>query len=114
MFFFTCGKNCAIFPHLRNTGKFSDSEENQYSIQNYVNHKSVDVVYGVFCEICNKIIYVEETGDTLYQRHLLSLSLISRKAEDPVVNHIYTNFIMNIFPCLYGKIFTKNKFYRKK
>jgi hypothetical protein len=51
-------------------------------------------------EICNKIIYVEETGDTLYQRHLLSLSLISRKAEDPVVNHIYTNFIiqLNIFP----------------
>ena len=31
-----CGKNCAIFPHLRNTSKFSDSEENEYSIQNYV------------------------------------------------------------------------------
>ena len=38
-----------------------------------------------------KIVYVGETGDTLYQRHLLNLSLIRRQANDPVALHFCTN-----------------------
>jgi hypothetical protein len=37
------------------------------------------VVYALFCKHCDKFIYVGETGDTLYQRHLLNLSLIRRQ-----------------------------------
>jgi hypothetical protein len=45
------------------------------------------VVYALFCKHCDKFIYVEETGDTLYQRHFLNLSLIRRQKPDPITIH---------------------------
>ena len=36
---------------------------------------------------CDKFIYVGEIGDTLYQRHLLNLSLIRRQKPDPIAIH---------------------------
>ena len=44
-------------------------------------------MYALFCKQCQKFIYVGETGDTLYQRHLLNLSLIRRQKSDPVAVH---------------------------
>ena len=40
----------------------------------YVDCKSSNVVYAVICERCRAYVYVEETGDMLYQRHLLNLA----------------------------------------
>jgi hypothetical protein len=45
------------------------------------------VVYALFCKHCDKFIYVGETRDTLYQRHLLNLSLIGRQKPDPIAIH---------------------------
>lgn len=45
----------------------------------------------MFCKKCNKIVYVGETGVTLYQRHVLNLSLIRRETNDPVAMHFYTD-----------------------
>ena len=39
------------------------------------------------CKHCDKFIYVGETGDTLYQRHLFNLSLIRRQKHDPIAIH---------------------------
>jgi len=105
-----CSKNYALCPHLHNTSKFSDSKGN---VRNYVNCKSVNVVYGVLCEICNKNIYVGETGDALYQRHLLNLSLIRRKADDPVAHHFCTNnHAVEHFSVIGLVKLYQNKFYR--
>jgi hypothetical protein len=46
-----------------------------------------NVVYALFCKHCDTFIYVEETGNTLYQRHLLNLSLIRRQKPDPIAIH---------------------------
>ena len=46
-----------------------------------------NVVYALFCKHCDKFIYVGETGDTLYQRHLLNLSLLRRQKPDPIAIH---------------------------
>jgi hypothetical protein len=35
----------------------------------------------------DKFIYVGETGDTLYERHLLNFSLIRRQKPDPIAIH---------------------------
>ena len=48
---------------------------------------NIGVVYALFCKHCDKSIYVGETGDTLYQRHLLNLSLIRRQKSDPIAIH---------------------------
>lgn len=45
----------------------------------------------MFCKLCNKTAYVGKTGMTLYQRHVLNLSLIMRESNDPVAMHFYTN-----------------------
>jgi len=45
-----------------------------YTVRNSVDCKSSNVVYAVFCERCRAYVYIGETGDTLYQRHLLNLS----------------------------------------
>ena len=66
------------------------------------------------CEICNKIIYVGETGDILYQRHLLNLSLIRRKVDDSVTNHFYTNNHTVDFCDWIGKTLPKRILQEKK
>jgi hypothetical protein len=45
------------------------------------------VVYALFCKHCDKFIYVAATGDILYQRHLLNVSLIKRQKPDPIKIH---------------------------
>ena len=45
---------------------------------------------AIFCKRCDRYVYVGETGDKLYQRQLLNLSLIIRKQDDPVAKHFFT------------------------
>lgn len=46
---------------------------------------------GCFVKGVKKIVYVWETGLTLYQSHVLNLSLIRRETNDPMTMHFYTN-----------------------
>ncbi|KAH3709978.1 hypothetical protein DPMN_069444 [Dreissena polymorpha] len=64
--------------------KFSDTTGKNYNVRNDVTCKSTNVIYDVHCERW-------ETGDTLYQRHLLNLSGIRTRHNDPVAKHFYTN-----------------------
>lgn len=82
-----CRKSCALCPYLQDTNIFRDNNGTVYHVRNYVNCKSSNVVYAIFCKKCDKFVYVGETGDTLYQRQLLNFSLIRRKKEDPVALH---------------------------
>ena len=76
----TCGaKKCAICPYVLEATTFIDPQGNSFNVRNEVNCKSNNVVYAVHCLRCRKFIYVGETGDTLYQRHLLNLSRIRNK-----------------------------------
>ena len=46
------------------------------------------MVYGIYCELCKKIVYVGETGNSIYTRHQLNLSRIrTGRNSDPVVTH---------------------------
>ena len=82
-----CNKKCAICPYVRDTETFSGFDWEQYNVKNYVNCTTAIVLYALFCKHCDRFIYVGETGDTLYQRHLLNLSLIKRQKPDPVAVH---------------------------
>ena len=82
-----CERNCAICPYVRNTETFSGYDGKEYSVKNYINCTTANVVYALFCKHCDQFIYVGETGDTLYQQHLLNLSLIKRQKPDPVALH---------------------------
>jgi hypothetical protein len=68
---------------------FPNFEGKTFNVKNYFNCTTANEVYALFCKHCDKCIYVGETGDTLYQRHLLNLSLIRRQKPDPIA--IYFN-----------------------
>lgn len=82
-----CGRNCAICPYVRNTQFFGNYEGKTFGVKNCINCTTANVVYALFCKSCDCFIYVGETSDTLYQRHLLNLSLIRRQKPDPVALH---------------------------
>jgi hypothetical protein len=72
---------------IRNTPTFTYFEGKTFNVDNYINCTTANVVYALFCKHCDKFIYVGETRDTLYQRHLLNLSLIGRQKPDPIAIH---------------------------
>ena len=86
-----CGKNCALCPYIHETNRFAGPDGKEYTIRNYINCKSTNVIYAIFCKRCQKYVYVGETGDTLYQRQLLNLSMIRRRRDDPVAKHFFEN-----------------------
>ena len=45
----------------------------------------------MYCKKCHSFVYVGETGNTLYQRHLLNFSRIRTRHSDLVADHFYTN-----------------------
>ena len=51
------------------------------------NCKMNNAVYGVFCEECDKIVYVGETGTTLYERIQNHLSSVRKNLKQPVPSH---------------------------
>jgi len=70
-----CGaQRCAICPYMIDADSFEDAASKKYTVRNSVDCKSSTVVYAVFCERCQAYVYVGETGDTLYQRHLLNFA----------------------------------------
>jgi hypothetical protein len=110
-----CGaKKCAICKYILKTDHFNDDNGNVYQIKNYINCKSCNVVYGIFCKICDRIVYVGETGGSLYQRHVLNLSLIRRECNDPVAIHFNSEChnVNNYSIVGIEKLF-KNDIYRK-
>ena len=83
-----CGQSCALCSHVIKTDNFTDNDGNEYKIQGNINCKTVGVIYNIICSHCNKLMYVGQTGDSLYQRMLLNFSKIrTGKTDDPVAKH---------------------------
>ena len=82
-----CGKNCAICKHIIVGSTFNDNTGKEYNTIGEINCKTTNVIYGIRCMKCSKLVYVGETGGTLYQRMLLNLSRMRTKAPDPIANH---------------------------
>ena len=87
-----CGaKRCAVCPYVISADTFTSAEGITYKVRNQITCTSTNVVYALYCKRCKQYVYVGETGDTLYQRHLLNLSRIRTKHSDPVAQHFTTD-----------------------
>ena len=68
---FQCDKKkCALCPHIKQGEKFQDNEGTEYSTKGKICCTTVNLVYGVFCSRCSKLVYIGETMTTLYKRHI--------------------------------------------
>jgi hypothetical protein len=83
-------KKCAIRPYVIEADTFIGVNgaliRNQAKVRNQITCWSTNVVYAVYCKRCGRYIYVGETGDTLYQRHL-NLSRTRTKYNGPLAAH---------------------------
>ena len=87
-----CGKECVICKRM-----YADSdlvagaqEEHVTTYDRTIGCRSVNVVYGIWCDVCKYVCYVGETGDCLYtrvQNHLSSIRAVNPAIELPVRSH---------------------------
>ena len=87
----TCGKNCVICKHMSDKLSHVSTTGKQFVFKDKINCKTSNVVYGIHCKVCDKIIYVGETGTTIYERFQNHLSSVRRKKEDPISQHFSTD-----------------------
>ena len=62
-----CGGNCVIC-QIFYEGERIPEVEGLIHYDRTVGCKTSNLVYGVWCAKCNKIVYVGQTGDTIYKR----------------------------------------------
>ena len=52
-----------------------------------INCKTTNIVYGIKCKECKKLLYVGETGNKIYERFQNHTSSIRKRANNPVADH---------------------------
>ena len=82
-----CGKSCAICKHMHETNSIKVKEAKNMVFLDRIDCKTRNVIYGIMCEQCNKVVYVGETGTMLYQRFANHISSIRRGIDEPIANH---------------------------
>ena len=79
---------CVICKHFYTQKECRSPGGKQFTFHNNVGCKTSNVVYGIYCAKCNKIVYIGETGVTIYERFQNHLSSIrNNKNHEPVARH---------------------------
>ena len=83
-----CGNNCVIC-RVFYEGEAVPGVGGQLHYDKTIGCKTTNLVYGVWCVQCRKVVYVGQTGDTVYQRTQNHLSSIrcNREGRIPVSKH---------------------------
>ena len=66
--------------HMKVSPHFEDQTNNSYSTKGKINCLTENVVYGIFCVRCQKLLYVGETMNSLYTRHVNNFSRIRNES----------------------------------
>ena len=82
-----CKKKCIICRHFKTGTKHKSIDGKIYTFSDHIDCKTYNVIYGIFCKKCDAIIYVGETGCTIYERFQNHLSAIKREKDEPVATH---------------------------
>ena len=88
-----CGKGCVICKRVYSGNGLIMGDNKECYYDRSIGCKSHNVVYGIWCAGCQKVIYVGETGGSLYaraQNHLSSIRSINPSVDLPVRRHFVT------------------------
>jgi len=88
-----CGrKRCAICKFVRETETLRTPEGKLVEINQEITCLTKNVVYATSCKKCDRVIYIGETGTTLYQRTMNHLSSIrNNRYGAPLARHFNDN-----------------------
>ena len=70
---------------------FIDNSGNEYYTKGSISCTTENVVYGVHCKKCEKLMYVGETMNSLYLRHVKKFSLIRNNTKIDDITYHFTN-----------------------
>ena len=59
----------------------------EYVYNDRVDCRTNNVIYGIFCEKCDAIIYVGETGTSIYERFQNHISSVRNQKQEPIPMH---------------------------
>ena len=65
--------------------------DKKYVFNDSISCKTSNLVYGILCKRCQKLVYVGETGTTLYERMANHISTVKNKKDDPIPRHFNTD-----------------------
>lgn len=66
----------------------------EYHIQGQIHSKTVGVVYLIYCNKCEKLVYVVHTGDTLYHGIVFNFSTIRTNTTYNIITlHVFIQLI---------------------
>ena len=82
-----CGKKCIICNYLKVGTSHISNDGKTYYFNDRFNCKTNNCIYGIFCKVCKEIVYVGETGTTIYERFQNHLTSIRKKKIEPVPTH---------------------------
>ena len=82
-----CGTSCAICKYIEKSDTFQDVKGNKYVMNDHIDCKSSNIIYGIRCQQCCELIYVGETGVTLFERFQNHISSIKNRHNQPIPNH---------------------------
>ena len=83
-----CMKKCTICSYARE-GNIVEMNK-RYVFNDSITCKTSNLVYGIFCKKCEKLMYVGETGTTVYERMANHISTVRNKKDDPIPRHFNT------------------------
>ena len=82
-----CVKQCKICQHMKCGTHHRSICGDMFCFNDSFDCRSSNCVYGIYCKKCNCIIYVGETGTTIYTRFQNHLSVVRNKKNDPISYH---------------------------
>ena len=82
-----CDKNCAVCMHMKVGMQHISLNRRTFCFKDSITCKTENVVYGIFCSGCDAIIYVGETGNTIYERFQNHFTSIRKLYDQPVAIH---------------------------
>ena len=115
---FICGRQkCVMCKYVKEGPSFHNNDgSSTFNTKGRIACTTSNLVYGIFCRKCKKVLYVGETMQTLYQRHQQNLSRIRTGQQlDDLINHFRAsnNHSLEDYKVFGVEKISKNDAYRK-
>ena len=82
-------KNCEVCNKMTRKTQLETTDGKMYKLERHYGCNTWNVVYGIYCRVCKKVVYVGETERTAQERMKEHLDDIRLKRQKSVPEHFY-------------------------
>ena len=82
-----CEKKCVICKYMKVGTLHKSLSGKEFVFNDKIDCRTNNLIYGIYCDKCGAIVYVGETGTTLYERFQNHISSINHEKDEPIPRH---------------------------